>query len=57
MDDLPEYITQAFEAVDLAGTEEDVEKAIESFASRWGRLGLDIFKQVLGTGWYTCGRP
>src|SRR5260370_37088140 len=47
MDDWPEYITQAFEAVRLAGTEEDAEKAIESFASRWGGLDLDIFKQVL----------
>ncbi len=50
MDDWPEYITQAFEAVRLADTEEDAEKAIESFASRWGGLDLDIFKQVLEEG-------
>jgi len=50
MDDWPEYITKAFEAVCLAGREEDVEKAIESFASRWGGLDLDIFKQVLEEG-------
>jgi HEAT repeat protein len=50
MDDWPGYITQAFEAVCLNGTEVDLEKAIESFASRWGGLDLDIFKQVLEEG-------
>jgi HEAT repeat protein len=50
MDEWPDYIIKAFDAVDLAGTEEDVEKAIESFASRWGGLDLDIFKQVLEEG-------
>lgn len=50
MDEWPDYIIKAFEEVDLADTEEDTEKAIESFASRWGGLDLDIFKHVLEEG-------
>lgn len=50
MDDWPEYITQAFEAVRLDDTEVDAEKAIESFASRWGGLDLETFQRVLETG-------
>jgi HEAT repeat protein len=50
MDEWPDYIIKAFEAVDLADTEEDAEKAIESFASRWGGLDLETFQRVLETG-------
>ncbi len=47
MDDWPEYITRAFQNFYYTGAEEE---QIEAFASRWGGLGLDIFKQALEEG-------
>src|SRR6266567_8041020 len=50
MDDWPEYIARAFDLPGTMRAEVAEEEQIEAFASRWGGLGLDIFKQVLEEG-------
>src|SRR5260370_41845562 len=50
MDDWPEYITRAVHLLETTTNEVAEEEQIEAFASRWGGLGLDIFKQVLEEG-------
>ncbi len=50
MDDWPDYITRAVRLLETIRDEVEEEERIEAFASRWGGLGLDIFKQVLEEG-------
>src|SRR5258707_8242108 len=50
MDDWPAYIARAFDLPWTMRAEVAEEEQIEAFASRWGGLSLDIFKQVLEEG-------
>src|SRR5260370_4826426 len=50
MDDWPAYIMRAVHMLETTTNEVAEEEQIEAFASRWGGLGLDIFKQVLEEG-------
>ncbi len=50
MPEWPEYINRAFEMFYYSGVEEEIEEAIETFASRWGGLDLETFTHVLDVG-------
>jgi hypothetical protein len=50
MDDWPAYITRAVHQLETMTDEVAEEEQIEAFASHWGGLSLDIFKQVLEEG-------
>jgi len=43
-------INRAFEMFYYSGVEEEVEEAIETFASRWGGLDLETFTHILEVG-------